>query len=85
MSRIQQRYVVNIAGALNNLRHGCRCHQVGTQRTEWRMFLLDPQPVVGQSPGPGDLVSRRGGGGAILPNGQNRFVCLRRKHPLCKL
>ena len=29
---------------------------------ERRMFLLDPQSVVGLSPGPGDLDSQRGGG-----------------------
>ena len=62
-SRIQQWYFGNIADAPKNLRHGCRCHQVGTPRTEWPMFLLDPQSVVGLSPGPDDLLSKRGGGG----------------------
>ena len=62
-----------------------RIQQVGTPRTEHRMFILDPQSVVGLSPGPGDLVSRRGGGGGILPSGRNRFVCLRRRRPLYKL
>ena len=61
-NRIQHRYVGTVAGAPKSLWHGCRCHQVGTQRTERRMFFLDPQPVVGQSPGPEDLVSRWGGG-----------------------
>ena len=28
------------------------------------MFLLDPQSIIGQSPGPGDLASQWGGGGA---------------------
>ena len=33
---------------------------------ERRMFLLDPQSVVALSPGPGDLDSRRGGGGRFF-------------------
>ena len=32
----------------------------------WRMFLLDPQSVVGLFPGPGELDNRRGGGGNYL-------------------
>ena len=55
--------VGTIVGAPRSVRHECRSHQVETQRTERRMFLLDLQWIVGQSPGPGDLASMWGGGG----------------------
>ena len=55
-------YVGTIAGVPKSLRHGCRSHQV-VMHMEGRMFLLDPQLIVGQSPGPGYLASRCGGGG----------------------
>ena len=57
---MRHRYVSTIAGAPRSLRHGCRSHQVGTQWTERRMFLLDPKSLVGQSHGPRDLASQWG-------------------------
>ena len=44
-------FVVIIAGVLRRW-HVCRCHQVGTQQTVRRMFLLDTQSLDERVPGP---------------------------------
>ena len=84
-TRMQNRFVDNIAGAPGSWRHACRSHQVGSQQTERRMFLLDAQSLVGQSPWSGDLASQCGGGGLGLLRPRKRFPYLSRKRPLCKL
>ena len=61
---MRHRYVGTIAGAQRSLRHGCRSHQVETQRTERRMFLLDLQSIVVSLPGPDTSQAGGGGGGS---------------------
>ena len=48
-----------IIDTLGILQHGCRRHLFGTRRSRRPMFLLDPEYLVGRSPGSGGLPSRR--------------------------
>ena len=57
-NRMRNRFVDIIAGVPRRWRHVCRSH---------RMFLLDAQSLVGQSPGPRDLASQCGGPGLLEP------------------
>ena len=54
-------FVVIIAGVLRRWRHVCRCHQVGTQQTVRRMFLLDTQSLDGWVPRPNGRASQCAG------------------------
>ena len=75
---MRHRYVGIITGAQRSLRHGCHSHQVETQRTQRRMFLLDPQSIVVSLPGPDTSQASVGGGGGGGSSKASESVCLPR-------